>query len=91
MRAGIRNSTSLVLRFLGGALLLMIVGWGVATLIAGVSGALSLTAGVIVLACVLTWLLVHRSHAAHDRSIADTYPSFAAALARRRAEGSIDI
>jgi hypothetical protein len=91
MRAGIRHSTSLVLRFLAGALFLMIVGWAVVSLITTVSLAISLTAGVIVLGCVLVWLLLHRSHAAHDRAIADTYPSFAPALARRRAEGSIDI
>ena len=88
MIAGFPASVRAMIRFVTWALLLAIVGWGVVTLLATVSLAISLGAGTVALGCVLAWILVQRSRAAHDRAIAATYPSFGPALARRRAEGS---
>jgi drug/metabolite transporter superfamily protein YnfA len=80
-----------VLRLAVGAFVLAIAAWGLVTLVATTAPGISLAAGGLVLGCAVVWLLIQRSRAAHDRAIADTYPSFAPALARRRAEGSIDI
>jgi Flp pilus assembly protein TadB len=41
----------------------------------------------VVVACGLTYVLVHRSHVARARAIGATYQSFGPMLARRRAEG----
>jgi hypothetical protein len=60
-------------------------------LIVSTSTIIWLPGGALLLGCVLAWFLVQRSRAAHDRAIADIYPSFAPALARRRAEGNAEI
>jgi cbb3-type cytochrome oxidase subunit 1 len=80
-----------VLLLVVGAFVLALVAWGFVTLVATTAPAISLSAGALVVGCAAAWVLVQRSRAAHDRAIAETYPSFAPALARRRAEGNIDI
>jgi hypothetical protein len=74
-------------RLLAGALAVGVALWGAVALVTTVSPVISLGTGVLILACGLTFLLIHRSHVAHDRAIVDNYPSFGPALARRRAEG----
>lgn len=74
-------------RLLAAALAVGVVLWGAVALVTTVSPAISMGAGVLLLACGLTYLLIHRAHVAHDRALGDNYPSFAPALARRRAEG----
>jgi Flp pilus assembly protein TadB len=69
------------------AVALVVVAWGGVTLMATTGPVITIGAAAVVVGCVLAWLLVERSRAAHDRAIADTYPSFGPALARRRAEG----
>jgi Flp pilus assembly protein TadB len=81
----------IILMLVVGALVLGAAAWGLVTLVATTTPAISLSAGALILGCAVAWLLVQRSRAAHDRAIAATYPSFAPALARRRAEGNIDI
>jgi hypothetical protein len=87
----LRARKGTIIRLIVGALVLALVAWAAVTLLATTSPTISLTAGALILGCVVAWLLVQRSHAAHDRAIADTYPSFAPALARRRAEGNVVI
>jgi hypothetical protein len=72
---------------LAAALAVGLAAWGAVALVTTVSPVISLGSGVLILACALTFLLIHRSRVAHDRAIGDTYPSFGPALARRRAEG----
>jgi hypothetical protein len=62
------------------------IAWGAVALVTTVTPVISLTTGALILGCGVTYGLIHRSSAAHDRSIRDTYPSFGPALARRRAE-----
>jgi hypothetical protein len=76
-------------RLLAAALAVGAAVWGAVALVTTVSPAISLGTGALILGCGLTYLLIHRSHAAHDRAIGDSYPSFGPALARRRAEGLI--
>jgi hypothetical protein len=74
-------------RLLAGALAVGVAVWGAVALVTTVSPVISLGTGVLILVCGLTFLLIHRSHVAHDRAIGADYPSFGPALARRRAEG----
>jgi hypothetical protein len=74
-------------RLLAAALAVGVAVWGSVALVTAVSPVISLGTGVLILASGLTFLLIHRSHVAHDRAIGDNYPSFGPALARRRAEG----
>jgi hypothetical protein len=73
-------------RLLAGAIAVGVAVWGAVTLVTTASPVISLGIGVLILACGLTFLLIHRSRVAHDRAILDNYPSFGPALARRRAE-----
>ncbi|MGZ4115344.1 MAG: hypothetical protein ACXVQT_09745 [Actinomycetota bacterium] len=70
-----------------GALAVLVVAWGAVALVATTSPMISITAGAAILVCAVAWAIVQRSRAAHDRAIADNYPSFGPALERRRAEG----
>jgi Flp pilus assembly protein TadB len=87
----LRARKGTIVRLIVGALVLALVAWAAVTLLATTSPTISLTAGALILGCAVAWFLVQRSRAAHDHTIADTYPSFAPALARRRAEGTVVI
>jgi hypothetical protein len=76
-----------IVRLLAAALAVGAAAWGAVALVTTVSPAISTGTGVVILGCGLTYLLIHRSHVAHDRAIGENYPSFGPALARRRAEG----
>jgi Flp pilus assembly protein TadB len=83
----LRNHTRGMILLAAATLGLVVVVWGGFTLMATTGPVVTVIAAAAVLGCGLAWLLVERSRAAHDRAIADTYPSFGPALARRRAEG----
>jgi hypothetical protein len=74
-----------------GAIAAGLVAWAAVAAVTTLTPGLWLAAGAAILACGATYALVRRSRAAHDRAIRDTYPSFAPALARRRAEGNAGV